>query len=379
MVVEIPQYTVSELINSVKTVLEGSFGYLKIVGEISGFKQATSGHSYFNLKDNDSSIGVVMFKSQHILNNNILLEDGLEVTIFGRLTIYKDRSNYQIIVEKIEVNGEGTLIKIIEEKKKKLEEEGLFDKSHKKQMPKILKKVGLITAPNGAAIKDIEVRLRDRLPIDEITLFPSLVQGQEADKNIIKGIKYFNEKYRVDVMVITRGGGSMEDLMCFNSERLVREIYNSKIPIITAVGHEVDWTLVDYVSDLRLPTPTAVAEFLSPLKTVAEQRLNFIFVKIIKNCFRIIKNIENKIIKRTENFVKEIRKSIGERFLNRVFLLKILNKRLKSFDKNRILKLGYALVRKEGKIISTRTELKSGDKLEIELFKRKIVVKVCNI
>lgn len=128
MVVEIPKYTVSELVNSIKNILEGAFGYFKITGEISGFKQATSGHSYFNLKDNDSSISIVFFRSQQILNNNILLEDGLEVSILGRLTTYKDRSNYQIIVEKIEINGEGTLIKIIEERKKKLEEEGLFDK-----------------------------------------------------------------------------------------------------------------------------------------------------------------------------------------------------------------------------------------------------------
>lgn len=373
----IPQYTVSELVDKIKVVLEGSFSYLKITGEINGFKQATSGHSYFNLKDSNSSINVVFFKSRQMLQNNILLEDGLEVLIYGQLTIYKDRSNYQIIADKVEINGEGSLLKIIKDRIKKLEDEGLFDKTHKKQIPKKLKKVGIITAPNGAAIKDIEVRLRDRIPLDEIILFPSLVQGQNADKGIIKGIRYFNMVEKVDVIVITRGGGSVEDLMCFNSEMLAREIYKSKIPVITAVGHEIDWTIVDYVGDLRLPTPTAVAEFLSPLRSIVEEKLNNLFKGIVKLSFKTIKNMEINIIKNIGEIIKNTRISIGKKFLDRVYIFKNVKVRLKSFNKNRILKLGYAIVKKNSKIVNNNTELKVGDRLEIELFKRKILVKVC--
>lgn len=374
---KIPKYTVSELVNSVKTVLEGSFGYLKIVGEISGFKRATSGHSYFNLKDSDSMINIVFFKNQQMIwNKDTILEDGFEVLVYGRLSIYKDRSNYQIIADKVEINGEGALIKIIEERKKKLEAEGFFDKSAKKQIPKKINKVGIITAPNGAAIKDIEVRLRDRLPIEEIILFPSLVQGQGTDKSIINGIKYFNLKEIPDVIVITRGGGSIEDLMCFNSENLAREIFKSKIPIISAVGHEIDWTITDYVADLRLPTPTAVAEFLSPLKSVAEDRLNFIFKKIVKISYKIIKNFECKIVDKAEELIKNIRFAIGERFLDRVFMFKAVVVRLKSFDKNRILKLGYAIVKKDGKVLNNKSRLNVGDELEVEFFGGRVVVEV---
>ncbi len=377
---KIPQYTVSELVNSIKTVLEGSFGYLKIMGEISSFKKATSGHSYFNLKDSDSMINIVFFKNQQMIwNNNTILEDGLEVLVYGRLSIYKDRSNYQIIADKVEINGEGALIKIIEERKKKLETEGLFDKSLKKEIPKIINRVGIITAPNGAAIKDIEVRLKDRLPINEIILFPSLVQGQGADKSIINGIKCFNSREIPDVIVITRGGGSMEDLMCFNSENLAREIFKSKIPIISAVGHEIDWTITDYVADLRLPTPTAVAEFLSPLKSVAEDRLNFIFKKIVKISYKIIENLEYKTVDKVDKLIKNIKLGIGDRFLNKLFILKSAEIRLKSFDKNRILKLGYAIVKKNGKSLSYKTKINIGDELEIELYRKKIIVEVKEI
>lgn len=372
----IPQYTVSELVNSIKTILEGAFYYLKITGEISGFKKSINEHSYFNLKDKDSIINVVFFKTQHMQQKDLILEDGIEVLIYGRLTIYKDRSNYQIIVEKIEINGEGSLIKIIEDRKNKLEKEGLFDKKYKKPIPKKIEKVGIITAPNGAAIKDIEVRLKDRLPIKELILYPSLVQGQEADNSIIKGINYFNNVEKSDIIVITRGGGSIEDLMCFNSEKLAREIFKSKIPIITAVGHEIDWTIVDYVSDLRLPTPTAVAEFLTPLKSTLNEKLTFIFKKIIKISYKIYLNIENKIIVKFDNVIYNTRYGFIKRLMEKEKKLNSLITRLKSFDKNKILKLGYAIVRKNNKSINYKTKLKVGDKLEVEIYNKKFSVEI---
>lgn len=367
----IPQYTVSELVNSIKTVLEGAFYYIKLTGEISSFKLFTSGHIYFNLKDENALINIVMFKNSQ--DKNILLEDGLNVLIYGRLTIYKDRSNYQIIAEKVEINEKGSLIKIIEERKKKLEAEGLFDSKYKKQIKTLPKSVGIITAKNGAAIKDIEVRLKDRLLIDNIILYPSLVQGQEADKSIIKGIKYFNEIEKVDIIVITRGGGSAEDLMCFNSELLAREVFNSKIPIISAVGHEIDWTIIDYVADLRLPTPTAVAEYLTPLKSVLNERLDFIFKKIIT----VVSRIYNIFEKNIDVLWRQIIYTVKQNFLDKKYRYKLVSLKLESFNRDKILKLGYAVVRKNSKIINCNTEIVVDDVIEIELYKKKfnIVVK----
>ena len=369
----IPQYTVSELVNSIKTVLEGAFYYIKLTGEISSFKLSTSGHIYFNLKDENALINVVMFKNSQ--DKNILLEDGLNVLIYGRLTIYKDRSNYQIIAEKVEINEKGGLIKIIEERKKKLEAEGLFDSKYKKQITTPPKSVGIITAKNGAAIKDIEVRLKDRLLIDNIILYPSLVQGQEADKSIIKGIKYFNEIEKVDIIVITRGGGSAEDLMCFNSELLAREVFNSKIPIISAAGHEIDWTIIDYVADLRLPTPTAVAEYLTPLKSVLNEKLDFVFKKI----FVVVVKIVNTFEKNIDVLWKQIIYTVKQNFLDKKYRYKLVSLKLESFNRDKILKLGYAIVRKNDKIINCDTEIAMDDVIEIELYKKKFKIVVKNL
>jgi exodeoxyribonuclease VII large subunit len=373
MVVIIPQYTVSELVNSIKTVLEGAFYYIRVIGEISGLKLSSSGHVYFNLKDGGAIINVVLFRNYY--NTKVVLENGFNVEIYGKLTIYKDRSNYQIIAEKIEINGEGELLRIINERKKKLENEGLFDRKYKKEIPKKIKKLGIITSASGAAIRDIEVRLINRLVLCDIILYPSLVQGNEAEKGIIKGIKYFNVRERVDVIVITRGGGSIEDLMCFNGELLSREIFNSKIPIITAIGHEIDWTIVDYVSDLRLPTPTAVAEFLFPSKNSLNEKIDYLFKKIIKITYKIYKNIENRIT----DIVKKIRKKIGDNFNSKVLRIKLAMLRLNSFNRNKILKLGYAIVIKNNNIIGPNTLLNIGDNLEIKMYKRKITVKVTKI
>jgi exodeoxyribonuclease VII large subunit len=365
----IPQYTVSELVNSIKTVLEGAFYYIRIIGEISGFKLSSSGHIYFNLKDNGAMINVVLFKNHQ--NSDVILEDGFSVEIYGKLTIYKDRSNYQIIAEKIEINGEGELLRIIEERKKKLEIEGLFDKKCKKAIPKKIKKLGIITSPGGAAIKDIEVRLENRLVLCDIILYPSLVQGNEAEKGMIKGIKYFNRK-KVDVIVITRGGGSIEDLMCFNGESLSREIFNSKIPVITAIGHEIDWTIADYVADLRLPTPTAVSEFLFQPKSSLGERIDYIFKKIIKIVYRIYKNIEGRI----DDIIKKIWKRIGCNFNSKILRIKLATLRLDGFNRNKILKLGYAILIKDNKIIGHNDLVNVGDTIKIKMYKREMTVRV---
>lgn len=300
----IKEYSVSQIVKNIQTILEKEFFYIKIKGEISGLKKHTSGHYYFLLKDEKSMINAVMFR-QYTEYCNIDLVDGLEVVACGKLTIYKERSNYQILVETIAVSGEGTLLKLIQERKEKLAKEGLFDTERKKPIPKYPKSMGLITAETGAALQDILSRLENRTPI-KIFLYSSLMQGKDAPNEIIQGIKYFNNlDEKPDVLVISRGGGSIEDLMAFNDENLVREVANSKIPTISAVGHEIDWTLIDYASDLRLPTPTSVAEYLTISKEQAFERLNYLVEKLIKNKFSKILEQQEKLDNIFTNYLKK--------------------------------------------------------------------------
>lgn len=294
----IKEYTVSEIVKDLKNTIEGKYFYIKLKGEITGFKKHPSGHLYFSLKDDSAMINVVMFKS-YAEFCNIDLQDGLEVILSGKLTIYKERSNYQLLAETAQISGVGALLKIIEERKKKFEKEGLFNIERKKPIPKLPKSMGLITAESGAAIHDILSRLENRTPIS-IFLYSVLMQGKNSSKEIIEAINYFNSlsnDKQPQVLVITRGGGSVEDLMSFNDEDLVRAVANSKIPIISAIGHEIDWTLIDYASDLRLPTPTSVAEYLTISKEQAYINLNYLIVRlykiVLKNNIKKAESLEN--------------------------------------------------------------------------------------
>ncbi len=294
----IKEYTVSEIVKDLKNTIEGKYFYIKLKGEITGFKKHPSGHLYFSLKDDSAMINVVMFKS-YAEFCNIDLQDGLEVILSGKLTIYKERSNYQLLAETAQISGVGALLKIIEERKKKFEKEGLFNIERKKPIPKLPKSMGLITAESGAAIHDILSRLKNRTPIS-IFLYSVLMQGKNSSKEIIEAINYFNSlsnDKQPQVLVITRGGGSVEDLMSFNDEDLVRAVANSKIPIISAIGHEIDWTLIDYASDLRLPTPTSVAEYLTISKEQACINLNYLIVRlykiVLKNNIKKAESLEN--------------------------------------------------------------------------------------
>lgn len=365
----IKEYSVSQIVKNIQTILEKEFFYIKIKGEISGLKKHTSGHYYFLLKDEKSIINAVMFR-QYTEYCNIDLVDGLEVVACGKLTIYKERSNYQILVETIAVSGEGTLLKLIQERKEKLAKEGLFDTKRKKPIPKYPKSIGLITAETGAALQDILIRLENRTPI-KIFLYSSLMQGKDAPNEIIQGIKYFNNlDEKPDVLVISRGGGSTEDLMAFNDENLVRDVANSKIPTISAVGHEIDWTLIDYASDLRLPTPTSVAEYLTISKEQALERLNYLVEKLIKNKFSKILEQQEKLdniftnylkkrfIKYKNNYFKV--KFYKAKFYNIFQLLAstYLNKesKLKNININKIIKEKLAKLDNKIKIINLKLE-----------------------
>lgn len=299
----VPEFTVSEFSWSIKRTVEDAFGYVKIKGEITGSKRATSGHVYFNLKDESAVLTAVCFRNIAQLVD-FEIADGLQVTASGRITTFEGRSNYQIIVEKLEISGVGALLEMIEKRRQKFLAEGLFDEVRKKPLPFFPKIIGVITSQTGAVIEDIKHRIEARAPM-HIKLYSSLVQGEKAAAEIIAGIKFFNKlkTEKPEVIIIARGGGSFEDLLCFNDENLIREVFNSEIPIVSAVGHESDTTLIDYVSDLRAPTPTAAAEFITPvlseLKTDLNsfsEKLNFIPQNFLIEKLMHIKNLQRYII-----------------------------------------------------------------------------------
>ena len=259
--------------------------YLK--GEISNFKRHSRGHFYFTIKDEESRINAIMFASS-AKNVNFEPVDGTKVLVKGRISVFESTGNYQIYVNEMQEDGIGNLYALYEKLKKDLQKEGLFDESHKKQIPKIPKRVGVVTAPTGAAIRDIISTINRRYPLCEVILFPSLVQGKDAKDDIVKNIK-IADSYNLDTLIVGRGGGSIEDLWAFNEEIVARAIYECNTPIISAVGHEVDFTIADFVADKRAATPTGAAELAVPSKED--------LIKLIKQYeIRLNKNINNLLI-----------------------------------------------------------------------------------
>lgn len=255
---------VSALNNFIKLLIDDSTFLHKVYlkGEISNFKNHSSGHLYFTLKDEESRISAIMFRNKTI-DLKFTPEDGKKVLVEGHVSCYPSQGTYQIYIDTMEEDGLGNLYVLFEELKRKLEQEGLFANAHKKPIPKYPKRIGIVTAPTGAAIKDILSTIKRRYPICETILFPSLVQGKTAAPHIVKQIIKAQE-YDLDILIVGRGGGSIEDLWAFNEECVARAIYESKIPVISAVGHEIDYTISDFVADLRAPTPTGAAEMAVP-------------------------------------------------------------------------------------------------------------------
>ncbi len=262
----VPDMSVSDLAMALKRTLEDSFGHIRVRGELTGLKLAASGHLYGDLKDADACINIVCWRTT-LMRLGIRPEDGMDVIVTGKVSSYPKSSRYQIIVESIELAGEGALLKMLEERKKKLAAEGLFDAARKKPLPFLPSIIGVVTSPSGAVIRDIMHRLDDRFP-RHVLLWPALVQGAGAAEQIAAGIRGFNALTagQPDLIIVARGGGSLEDLMAFNEEVVVRAVAESRIPVISAVGHETDVTLIDYVADARAPTPTGAAEMAVPVR-----------------------------------------------------------------------------------------------------------------
>lgn len=280
--------TVSELTEQIKDYFELEFERIYLQGEVSNLAFPRSGHIYFNLKDPFAQISTVMFKStaQRVKFD---LENGLEVLVKGRITVYKPRGQYQLIIDSIEPMGTGALQLAFEQLKQKLHSEGLFEAEHKRSLPVLPRGIGIVTSPTGAAIQDILNVLKRRFPNIPVLINPVAVQGENASREIAKGIRQL-QKEDIDLMIVARGGGSIEDLWAFNEEVVARAIFKSKIPIISAVGHETDFTISDFVADLRAPTPSAAAELAVPLKSDLEElvqnyrdRLQYLMIQNIRS------------------------------------------------------------------------------------------------
>jgi exodeoxyribonuclease VII large subunit len=274
-----PVFTLKELSQALKKTVESTYDHVRVRAEISRPVHAGSGHVYFTLKDDQATLDAVCWKTV-VGSLQVRPEDGLEVVATGKLTIYPGRSKYQIVIKTLELAGEGALLKQLEERKQRLYAEGLFDDDRKKQIPVIPMTIGVVTSPDGAVIRDILHRLKERFPV-QVLVWPVLVQGEGAAADITAAISGFDALLDhpdppvpvPDVVIVARGGGSLEDLMAFNDEAVVRAVAASRLPLISAIGHETDHTLIDFAADLRAPTPTAAAELATPVKTQLDARL----------------------------------------------------------------------------------------------------------
>ncbi len=295
-------YSVTEINDQIKDLLEKAFPLIWIAGEISNFRRPASGHGYFTLKDARSQLSAVMFRAQ-MRNLKFDLEDGLSVVGLGRISVYEPRGTYQVILEYIEPKGIGALQIAFEQLKAKLAAEGLFAEDHKKPLPFLPSRISVITSPTGAVIHDIIHVATRRFPGIPIEIVPVKVQGDGAVEDIEKAFQLLNDRDTSDVIILARGGGSLEDLQPFNSERVARAIFTSQIPVVTAVGHETDFTIADFVADLRAPTPSAAAELVSPSRDELLRRCSELTLKIASRTYRYVEQLQSRLSESTRRLV----------------------------------------------------------------------------
>ena len=295
-------FSVSEINDQIKGLLEKSFPLIWISGEISNFRRPASGHGYFTLKDARSQIAAVMFRTQ-MRNMKFDPEDGLGIVGLGRISVYEPRGTYQVILEYIEPKGIGALQIAFEQLKAKLAAEGLFEESRKKPLPFLPSGIGVITSPTGAVIHDIIHVATRRFPGLPIEIVPVKVQGEGSAEDIEKAFQLLNDRNTSDVIILARGGGSLEDLQPFNSERVVRAIFASRIPVVSAIGHETDFTIADFVADLRAPTPSAAAELVFPLRDALIRRCSELTSRIASRTYRYIEQLRSRLSETTRHLI----------------------------------------------------------------------------
>lgn len=379
-------YSVSELTREIKILLETSLSALWVEGEISNFKLHSSGHMYFSLKDETAQINCTMWRSR----NQALLfkpQDGMKVQVYGQVTVYEKRGGYQLDIIQIRPTGIGDLQIAFELLKRKLRDEGLFDANRKKRLPPYPERIGIVTSPTGAAIRDLVTVIRRRFPSVEIILRPALVQGDGAAEDIARAIEEFNEFAEIDVLIVGRGGGSLEDLWAFNEEVVARAIANSRIPIISAVGHEVDFSISDFVADLRAPTPSAAAELVVKEKDALLQNIRSILTKIYRNCSNRITNYKNQLnylqsgygFRRPADITRQFQQRLDELIHNmeiaqqhRMDLarqqLEFLIRQLHSLGPESVLARGYSICFREadGQPIKSGEQLQKSDMVRLQ-------------
>ncbi len=376
--------TVSELTRRIKSTLETGYPSVVVSGELSNAKVHTSGHFYFSLKDASAQISGVMWRSRIGLLT-FRPQDGMKVVVSGRITVYEPRGAYQIDATSIKPLGVGELQIAFERLKQKLEQEGLFDSSRKRPIPMIPRKIGIVTSPTGAAIHDLLTVIGRRFPSVEVILRPAQVQGMGAAEDIAEGIDELNTIPDLDVMIVGRGGGSLEDLWAFNEEPVARALARSRVPVISAVGHEVDYTIADYVADLRAPTPSAAGEFVVPERSA-------ILDQVANSWYTIRREVENQIAERREKITRlltsygfnrpadllrqhvqridDLQQSISVAVAHQFTLIesrhRAAGQRLAALDPRLPLDRGFALVRRGGEIIARATLLNTGDRVILE-------------
>ncbi|MDD5066337.1 MAG: exodeoxyribonuclease VII large subunit [bacterium] len=410
-------YSVSEINELIKQILKSSFPAIYIKGEISNLKRSAMNHLFFSLKDERSLINCMIFEND-LKKMKFRLEDGQKIVAFGNLTVFEKRGSYNFIMKEAFPEGKGALQLAFEQLKKKLEKEGLFDKARKKPIPEYPQSIGIITAPHGAALRDILKIIDKRFPNVNIILYPALVQGANSHKTIIKGIHVFNAFFPVDVLILARGGGSIEDLWAFNEEELAYAIHGSKIPVISAVGHEIDYTIADFVADLRAPTPTAAAEMVVKKKSDILDSIRLCSDRILKMMDDRMKdnkvdfdylleqyrNISGNILKakshkfnllfqkyiqasdmrmtkeknRFSTLFQHYRSSILTRISNETNRFKNLANQLALLNPFLILERGYSIAYKlpENSIIKKSRHVKPEDTVKIKLSKGEIICRV---
>ncbi|MBA2124091.1 exodeoxyribonuclease VII large subunit [bacterium Unc6] len=390
-------YTVGELTREIKDLLQTAYPLIWVDGEVSNLICSSLGHIYFTLKDENAQVKVVIFKTE---KNNLKfeIENGLRVIVCGRISVYEKSGQYQIYAQHLEPKGIGALQIAFEKLKEKLRKEGLFEQSRKRQIPFFPRRVGVVTSKDGAAFHDIINIMKRRWTGVEIILRSVKVQGEGAAQEVVSGIEDFNSFKCVDCIIVGRGGGSLEDLWAFNEECVARAVYHSKIPVISAVGHEVDWTISDFVADLRAPTPSAAAELVMPNKDDLEnnifhlrKRLQLTVLGFISSLKEKLKNLSQKRCIREPKFIFDEQKQRIDEFLNRLNLsfkhiLQIYNSelakfagRLNALSPLSVLERGYSITfdEKSDNIIRDTKDVKKGQVIKTKILKGEFLSRVC--
>ena len=393
-------FTVTALNEYIKMKLETDEALMRVFirGEISNFTNHKSGHFYFTVKDETSRIAAVMFRSS-ASKLAFIPENGMKVIVGGRVSAYVRDGQYQIYADTLEPDGVGALYIAYEQLNAKLGAEGLFDEAKKKPLPRYPMRIGVITSPTGAAIRDIINILGRRFPIAEVVLYPSLVQGESAAPQLIEGLRYFNEKKNVNVIIIARGGGSLEDLWAFNSEALVREVAASELPVISAVGHEIDFTLCDFAADRRAPTPSAAAELAVPERYELKRKLGNVTARLellegkklelLRSTLERMK--KSRALTDPRNFIDDKRMALGiaeDKLYNRITFLLERKKsalagktaKLDAMNPLSVLSRGYgAAFASDGTVIRSAAQVEKGSDISLMLSDGTVRATVCDI